>query len=181
MTTETDMMARAASDRIFELSVTIRRQRQVKMAALQADESEPSENIDGFIYMVDYPTTKAEILSLSKYSQSLNAVFEIEEILPPIEEGDEEQEQLEQTVEKTSDSAEARKTADAIVEAFRSARDVCDSRSGLRHLALLRVPFINQGVNYTVVEADGQNATKVRAAEDNFVSDLISKSIDKFG
>lgn len=89
MLTETDMMARATSDRIFELSVLIRRQRQVKMAAMQADELEPSENVDGFIYMVDYPTTKAEILSLSKYSQALNAVFEIEEIMPPVEEGDE--------------------------------------------------------------------------------------------
>lgn len=67
------------------------------------------------------------------------------------------------------------------MEAFRSARAVCDAKSGLRHLALLKVPFVNQGANYNVVEADGQNATKVRAAEDNFVSDLISKSIDKFG
>jgi hypothetical protein len=42
--------------------------------------------------MVDYPTTKQEILSLSKYSQSLNAVFDIEEILPPVEEGDDDEE-----------------------------------------------------------------------------------------
>jgi hypothetical protein len=65
---ETDMMARAASDRIFELSVLVRRQRQARIAAVSGDENEPSDNVDGFIYMVDYPTTRAENLALSKYS-----------------------------------------------------------------------------------------------------------------
>jgi hypothetical protein len=46
---------------------------------------------------------------------------------------------------------------------------------------MLRVPFINQSVTYSVTEADGSNVQKTRSAEDNFISELISKSIDKFG
>lgn len=92
---ENDMMAKACADRMFELSVLVRRQRQTRMAAAQADEHEASDCVDGFIYMVDYPSTKPEILCLSKYSQSLNAVFEIEEIMAPVEEGDEEEDEEE--------------------------------------------------------------------------------------
>lgn len=76
------MMARAAADRMFELTVQVRRQRQTRMQASSSDENEASEGVDGFIYMVDYPNTRAEILALSKYSQALNAVIEIEEIMP---------------------------------------------------------------------------------------------------
>ena len=59
--------------------------------------------VDGFIYLIDYPTTKSEILALSKYNQGLNAVFEIEEIPKPIEEvesGSEEEEVEEAVVEE---------------------------------------------------------------------------------
>lgn len=134
--------------------------------------------------MVDYPSTRAEILALSKYSQSLNAVFEIEEIVPPVEEGDEDEEEATvqiQAVKKTPDSEEARAGATSLIQAFISARSDCDVRSGLRNLAMLRVPFINQSVTYSVTEADGSNVQKTRSAEDNFISELISKSIDKYG
>jgi hypothetical protein len=36
--------------------------------------------VDGFIFLTDYPTQKSEVLALSRYGSSLNAVFEIEEI-----------------------------------------------------------------------------------------------------
>lgn len=87
------MLARSAADRMFELCVLVRRQRQQKIAAAGGDEEEPSDAVDGFIYMVDYPATRAENFALSKYSQALNAVFEIEEISVPVEEGEEEEQE----------------------------------------------------------------------------------------
>jgi len=57
------------------------------MAAAQED-SFDQDLVDGFIYLVDYPVTKAEILALSRYNQGPNAVFEIEEIPKPIEEAE---------------------------------------------------------------------------------------------
>jgi len=50
---------------------------------LPTDEEEKKlveDQVDGSIYLIDYPQTRAEILSLSKYSQSLHTVFEIEEV-----------------------------------------------------------------------------------------------------
>jgi len=140
------MFAKAASDRMFELSVMVRRQRQAQIAASAADVNEVSDNVDGFIYMVDYPCTRAENLALSKYSQALNAVFEIEEILPPVEEGDEEEEENQASkdaAQKTPDSDEARYQAVSVVESFMSARNDCDSRSSLRNLAMLKAPYVN--------------------------------------
>lgn len=86
----------------------------------------------------------------------------------------------EESAHKTPDSEEARQQAANLVEAFMSARADCDARSALRHLAMLRAPFVNQAVNYTVTETDGQTVQKVRPAEDNFISELIAKSIDKY-
>jgi len=56
--------------------------------------------VDGFIYLIDYPVTKAEILALSKYSQGPNAVFEIEEIPKPIEEAESGTEEEEEEAEE---------------------------------------------------------------------------------
>jgi hypothetical protein len=179
---EMDMMARAASDRMFELSVIVRRQRQARLASTSSDENEVSDNVDGFIYMVDYPTSRAENLALSKYSQALSAVFEIEEVNPPVEEGEEEEDEAAQQAKQlTPDSEEERKRAQNLIDSFISARADCDYRSGLRNLAMLKVPFINQPVNYTVTEPDNQVTQKVRPAEDQFISELISKGVDKYG
>jgi hypothetical protein len=52
------------------------------MAAAEEGTFDP-DLVDGFIYLIDYPTTKSEMLVLSKYNQGLNAVFKIEEIPNP--------------------------------------------------------------------------------------------------
>ena len=75
------MVAKSAADRIFELSVLIRRQKATKPVPTDEEEKKLAEDqVDGSIYLVDYPQTRAEILSFSKYSQSLHTVFEIEEV-----------------------------------------------------------------------------------------------------
>jgi hypothetical protein len=87
----------------------------------------------------------------------LNAVFEIEEIAPPVEEGDDDEEEVVAISNgvKTPDNEDARTLARNIIEAFRSARADSDSKSALRHLSFLRIPFINQPVTYNHNEADG--------------------------
>lgn len=83
-------------------------------------------------------------------------------------------------MQSTPDSEEIRQTANNLIEAFMSARADCDSKSALRSLAMLRAPFVNQATNYTVTENE-QPVQKVRPAEDTFISELISKTIDKYG
>ena len=95
-------LARATTDKIFEMTVSFRRQRKDRMAGAEEGTFD-QDLVDGFIYLVDYPTTKAEMLALSKYNQGLNAVFEIEEIPKPTEEaesGSEEEEVEEVEVEE---------------------------------------------------------------------------------
>lgn len=75
------MIARSAADRIFELTVQIRRLKAAKPQPTDEEERKLAEDqVDGSIYLIDYPQTRAEILSFSKYSQSLHTVFEIEEV-----------------------------------------------------------------------------------------------------
>jgi|LauGreDrversion4_2_1035121.scaffolds.fasta_scaffold13237_7 hypothetical protein len=47
--------------------------------------------VDGFIFLTDYPTQKSEVLALSRYGSSLNAVFEIEEIQNPQQKSEDEE------------------------------------------------------------------------------------------
>ena len=87
------MVARAAADRLFEISVSIRRAKKEKItrleeeAAAKATEESPaqpiqldSDQVDAMIYLVDYPQTKAEAFALAECSYSLNGVFEINEV-----------------------------------------------------------------------------------------------------
>ena len=87
------MVARAAADRLFEISVSIRRAKKEKItrleeeAAAKATEESPaqpiqldSDQVDAMIYLVDYPQTKAEAFALAQCSYSLNGVFEINEV-----------------------------------------------------------------------------------------------------
>jgi len=63
------MLAKAAADRIFEITVGIRRQKAAKPVPTEEEEKKLAEDqVDGSIFLVDYPTTRAEILSFSKYS-----------------------------------------------------------------------------------------------------------------
>ena len=90
---DTDMMARAAADRLFEMSVFIRRAKKEKLIKLEEEATakptdDPSattaaserEGVDAMIYMLDYPQTKAEAFALARHSYALNGVFEINEV-----------------------------------------------------------------------------------------------------
>lgn len=78
MAVDEEGLARACTDRLFEISIQFRRQRKERMNA-EGENFDP-DLVDGFIFLTDYPTQKSEVLALSRYGSSLNAVFEIEEI-----------------------------------------------------------------------------------------------------
>ena len=91
--TEEDAIARAAADRIFEISVAVRRakkEKQTKLeeeAAAKATEDSPAQpvqmdtdSVDAMIYLQDYPQTKAEAFALARHGYSFNGVFEINEV-----------------------------------------------------------------------------------------------------
>ena len=86
---EAEMIAKSAADRIFEINVQFRRHRKERQAAVSEENPFDPDLVDGFIYLVDFPQTETETLALSKYSQSLNAVFEINEIPKPPEDKEE--------------------------------------------------------------------------------------------
>jgi hypothetical protein len=80
-----DQVARSAADRLFEMTVNFRRTKRDKLAAAAEKGEEAVSQIDhdlvdGFIYLVDYPSTYEEMMAFSRYSQSVQAVFEIDEI-----------------------------------------------------------------------------------------------------
>jgi hypothetical protein len=105
--------------------------------------------------LVDYPTTKAEILAFSKYGQSINALFCIEEVAQVVEDDENDDEEDEATEAKkvkqrTPDNQEAQSQATKICEAFKSARAVSDAKSHLRNLAVIRIPFTNAEASYSV-------------------------------
>ena len=91
--TEEDAVARAAADRIFEISVLVRRAKKEKYqkleeeAAAKATEEQPAQpiqmdndSVDAMIYLQDYPQTKAEAFALARHGYSFNGVFEINEV-----------------------------------------------------------------------------------------------------
>ena len=87
------MVARAAADRLFELTVLVRRAKKEKLtkleeeAAAKAGEGQEPEKvlldtdqIDAMIYMPDYPQTKNEAFALARAGHALNGVFEVNEV-----------------------------------------------------------------------------------------------------
>ena len=63
-------------------------------------------DLDSMFYMVDYPTSKAEILAFAKYSHSLNGVFEINESARPKTAEDEEAEEDQDDEDEDEDASE---------------------------------------------------------------------------
>lgn len=86
------MVAKAAAERLFEISVTIRRAKKEKMQkqedeAKAGEEQQPTsgnheacDSVDGMIYLLDYPQSKEEAFALARHSYSLNGVFEVNEV-----------------------------------------------------------------------------------------------------
>lgn len=87
------MVAKSAADRLFELSVVVRRAKKDKIEKLteeaknRAAEGEVPEKVvidadavDAMIYLPDYPQSKAEAFALARAGHSLNGVFEVNEV-----------------------------------------------------------------------------------------------------
>ena len=115
---EEDQVARAAADRLFEMTVMIRRAKKEKLAKLEeeaaakATDDQPAQpvradndQVDGMIYLVDYPQTKAEAFALSRLSYSLNGVFEVNEV--PKADAEDQQEEEEEEAGSDEDEEEA--------------------------------------------------------------------------
>ena len=102
---EVDQFAKSAADKMFEMSCLVRRAKKEKISKLEeeaqakATEEHPAQPItsedgqlDGMIYLVDYPQSVDEALALSRHSQSLNGVFVVNEIPKSTDEDDDEEE-----------------------------------------------------------------------------------------
>jgi len=87
------MLAQAAADRIFELTVSFRKakkEKQIKLeeeAAAKAGEGVVPEKpetdndlVDALVSLPDYPSTQQEHLAFSQYGHSINCFFEIYQV-----------------------------------------------------------------------------------------------------
>jgi hypothetical protein len=98
---------------------------------------------------LDFPATKKEALALSKYGHSMNCVFEVEEV-QAVDEA-EESDPLRKVyfypeAEKQGapdEGPDATKTKNVSV-ALREAKFVCSSKSSLRQLAFVKVPYMDR-------------------------------------
>jgi len=111
-------MAKAAADRLFEMTVLVRRAKKEKWmkheeeaAAKGSDDHHPvhlphmdKDSIDAMFYMQDYPSNKAEALALARHSYALNGVFEVNEVPKTDAEDVEEEENDEDGSDEDEDS-----------------------------------------------------------------------------
>lgn len=105
--TEADQLAKATCDKLFELSVAVRRLKKEKHLKLEEEyklqqQQDPSlhgkplileeDQLDTIFNLVDYPNTKAEALALAKYNLTVNLVLDISQVMKPADaDGDDEQ------------------------------------------------------------------------------------------
>jgi len=196
--TEEDMLARSAADKLFEMTVGVRRERkekiakiEVEIAALTAQGKETShlsvesENADGMFQMIDYPATKKEALAFSKYGHSMNCVFEIEEV--PADEEAEESDPLRKVYfypeperQGAADEGPEAAKAKTLGVALREAKFVCGAKSSLRQLAFVKVPFKDRREVVQTLDKDGAVQEKTKTPEESFVGQLYQKYIDKY-
>ena len=120
-----ELFSRAAADRLFEMSVQVRRTKKERMTkyeeeltlAKEKGEKTPEEmtalentlqsvsneyDLDQMFYLLDFPACKEESLALAKYNNALNGVFQIDEIAAPIVKVDDEEEEEEEDSEERS-------------------------------------------------------------------------------
>ena len=121
------MVARAAADRLFELTVLVRRAKKEKLtkleeeAAAKAGEGQEPEKvlldtdqIDAMIYMPDYPQTKNEAFALARAGHALNGVFEVNEVpKSDAEDVDEEEKEAGSDEEEDDQASQKSKPASA--------------------------------------------------------------------
>jgi len=88
------MLAQAAADRIFELTVTFRKAKKEKQIKLEEEaaakageggigaEKPETDNdlVDALVNLPDYPSTQQEALAFSQYGHSVNCFFEIYQV-----------------------------------------------------------------------------------------------------
>jgi hypothetical protein len=88
------MMAQAAADKLFEMTVAVRKLKKDKLSKLEEESKEAEAKaaaeghvhvksetdmdfVDGLIYLPDYPSSRSEHLALSSYGQNVNCFFEV--------------------------------------------------------------------------------------------------------
>lgn len=196
--TEDDMRAKAATDKLFEMTVLARREKRDRMLKVDAEiaaltaQGKPTshltvenENADVMFQLVDYPQTREEALAFSKFGHSLNCVFEVEEV-PAEEEVDDHDEKRKviwqpetDTSGPTDDGAEGQQ-AEQAGEALRLAKSLCADRSALRQLAFVKTPFMDRREVVQTLDKEGQVQEKVRPSEEAYPAWLYWNFIDKY-
>ena len=88
------MLGQSAADRLFEITIAVRKQKREKLTKLEeeaaakaneagtAPEKTELDNdlVDSIISMPDFPSTDAEALALSQYGYSVNCMFDVFQI-----------------------------------------------------------------------------------------------------
>ena len=160
--TPDEMMAQAASDRLFELQFAVRKAKKDKLTKLEEDAAAKAaeagttaekvetdlEILDALIYLPDYPTTQKEFLAFSKYGHTVNCHFEIYQVMENVD-GTAPVDLKAAKDVSVSEEPEELAHFNSFMESMASIKSSISASSRtapVRHCALFRVPYLDQEI-----------------------------------
>ncbi len=191
---ESDQIAKAASERLFELHVGARRTKKERLTKAEEEakaSGQPlavdTDLLDAIFQLVDFPQTKEEALAFAKLNGTVNLVLEATQKFRGQQPDDDDEllEQLhtqEQPVpagEEGSDSANEEKTR-ARLEQLLGARASSGKSSILRHMAHLEVEFVNWP-SVELKQNDQGEDIEVRKEPEQAFSDAFNHKLEHYG
>ena len=195
-TTE-DMMAQAASDRLFELQFAIRKAKKDKhtkleeeAAAKAAEAGTTAEKIetdldilDALIYLPDYPSSQKEFLAFSKYGHTVNCHFEVYQVMENVDGTAPVDLKAAKEVSVSEEEGELAHFNSFMeqVAAIKGAISVSARTAPVRHCALFRVPYLDQEIPEFTQNEEGERTTNILTSEQAFMKTFFSEYIEKFG
>lgn len=192
--TQHDMMAMAAADKLFEMTVQVRAQKKGRLAKLQEEldaarpESAPNkletdnELVDLMFNLVDYPRDRQEAYAFSRYGRTLNCVFEVFEVQEnpdgtfPVD--------LKEAKEVSgpTEEEEVKHVAKVhqVLSELTQARQNSAKNAPVRDLAVIRVPYCDAELVELKTGDDGEAATNTLSAEQWFVQSFQRDYIETY-
>lgn len=174
------MLAQAAADRLFEVTVMARKakkDKQIKLeeeAAAKAGEGGVGEKpetdndlVDVLVHLPDYPSTKEEALAFSQYGHSISCFFEIYQVQENIDGTAPIDLKLAKEVAVSEEEAEIEhfnKFSEEI-SALKSAIAVSAKNAPIRNVAMFRVPFCDVELVEFKENEEGEQTTNTLTAE----------------
>lgn len=189
-----DMMAMAAADKLFEMTVQVRAQKKGRLAKLQEEldaarpESAPNkletdnDIVDFMFNLVDYPRDRQEAYAFSRYGRTLNCLYEIFEVQENPDGTFPNDLKEAKEVSAPADEEEVKHIAkvNQVVTELTQARQNSAKNAPVRDLAVIRVPYCDAELVELKTGEDGEAATNTLSAEQWFVQSFQRDYVETY-